>query len=313
MLSAEDERIVAAPDQEEPPGESPEQIWGDVGEVWKAYGDVITDMVCGLWNAARHPIDTAKGVYQGGKLVVEDPVGALRAIGRQIADDFTSGDPRKAGKLVGQVILALAGTEVSVEKLAALLPKVEAAAAGEVVKLTPGEVGILQKVMGAQESMASKEGGLIKGAQIRKADAVNVERMSGGAPPDPEFPNANPKGYTKNCINCAIATDATLAGRPASALFGKPVGLEVLEKEFGGKFQPVRGPGDVRKILSESGNGARGIVAGESLTDNPGHVFNVVNDNGKIRFIDGQKGDDGIITFHTHEKFQLLITCQGTK
>ncbi|RTR58253.1 type VI secretion system tube protein Hcp, partial [Pseudomonas aeruginosa] len=40
-------------------------------------------------------------------------------------------------------------------------------------------------------------------------------------------------GRTHNCVNCSIATDATLAGNPASALpinHTKGVPLSVLEK-----------------------------------------------------------------------------------
>lgn len=49
----------------------------------------------------------------------------------------------------------------------------------------------------------------------------------------------NPTGGTMNCVNCSIATDATLAGSPASALPGSPTSISVLENTFGGTFQPV--------------------------------------------------------------------------
>ena len=154
-----------------------EAYLGDIAEVWKGYGDAITDTVTGLWNTVRHPIDTAKGVAKGVTQLVKDPVGVLKAIGQQVAADFTSGDPRKAGKLVGQVLIALAGTEVSAEKLAALLPKVEAAAAGKVVSFTAEETGILEKAMSAEQTVASKEPGLIRGEQTSKdvADAARAK------------------------------------------------------------------------------------------------------------------------------------------
>ncbi|RCI62482.1 hypothetical protein DT383_29880, partial [Pseudomonas aeruginosa] len=47
---------------------------------------------------------------------------------------------------------------------------------------------------------------------------------------NPGYPEA---GRTHNCVNCSIATDATLAGNPASALpinHTKGVPLSVLEK-----------------------------------------------------------------------------------
>ena len=45
--------------------------------------------------------------------------------------------------------------------------------------------------------------------------------------------NVNPTGGTMNCVNCAIATDATLAGRPASALPGDTTLIGELERHFG--------------------------------------------------------------------------------
>ena len=283
---------------------------GDVGEVWKGYGDTITETVSGLWNAIWHPINTAKGVAKGVTHIVKDPVGALKAIGRQIADDFTGGDPRKAGKLIGEVLIALAGTEVSAEKLASLLPKVRAAAADRAVIFTAEETGVLQKVMSGEESLAAKEQGLIKGGRAvtnyASADASGEGANFGS------FPNINPTGSRTNCVNCAIATDATLAGRPASALQGDPWTLDVLEKEFGGTFQPVSGPNQIGGILSQSGNGTRGIVAGDSIGVGPGHIFNVINDNGTIEFVDGQKGIDGSLYFYNLQNFQLLLTYHGT-
>lgn len=46
--------------------------------------------------------------------------------------------------------------------------------------------------------------------------------------------NVNPTGGTMNCVNCAIATDATLAGRPASALPGSATSIGVLEQQLVG-------------------------------------------------------------------------------
>lgn len=46
----------------------------------------------------------------------------------------------------------------------------------------------------------------------------------------------NPGRGTKNCVNCVVATDAILAGRPASALPGGPYEIDVLERIFGVKI-----------------------------------------------------------------------------
>ncbi|HBP0981943.1 TPA: hypothetical protein L5Q86_006084 [Pseudomonas aeruginosa] len=94
-------------------------------------------------------------------------------------------------------------------------------------------------------------------------------------------------------LNCSIATDATLAGNPASALpinHTKGVPLSVLEKQFDSKFGPVTAPENIAQQMANSGNGARGVVFGSYGPGQPGHVFNVVNQNGVVRFLDGQTG-----------------------
>ena len=102
-----------------------------------------------------------------------------------------------------------------------------------------------------------------------------------------------PPGMTRthNCPNCVIATDATLAGRPASALAGRPTDMGTLESAFGRTF---RGPGTVDQIRSHmagAGDGARGVVAGfHAGPAGTGHVLNVVNNRGSVVFVDGQSG-----------------------
>lgn len=88
---------LTAPVPTNPGQKKSDGIWDDfgsdwahgVGEVWKGYGDPVADAVTGLWNAIRHPINTAKGVYQGAAHLARNPGGVLKAIGKQIADDFT--------------------------------------------------------------------------------------------------------------------------------------------------------------------------------------------------------------------------------
>jgi YD repeat-containing protein len=126
--------------------------------------------------------------------------------------------------------------------------------------------------------------------------------------------NVNPTGGTMNCVNCVIASDATLAGNRASAMPGNPTSLSVLEDTYGGTFQAVSGPMQIGSILSRSGNGSRGIVFGESLNGwDPGHVFNVINKNGSIQFVDGQIGRGGLGNFDYLRNFQFLLTHPGTR
>ncbi len=115
----------------------------------------------------------------------------------------------------------------------------------------------------------------------------------------------NAIGGTTNCVNCAVATDATLAGRPASALLGGPYRIDVLEEIFGAKFSVPEAISWVVEVLSASGPGARGIVLGVR-DGGVGHVFNIVNQKGVVRFLDGQIGRPAILDGYA--QFRLLRT-----
>lgn len=118
--------------------------------------------------------------------------------------------------------------------------------------------------------------------------------------------NVNPLGGTQNCVNCVVATDARLAGRPASALNSAgPQPISILGTHFDGTFKPVAGRAEIERILSSSGHGSRGIVFGRRGAD-PGHVFNAVNQNGVIRFLDGKTGRTA--SFNGFSEFFFLPT-----
>ncbi|SCB52324.1 hemagglutinin repeat-containing protein [Rhizobium lusitanum] len=145
----------------------------------------------------------------------------------------------------------------------------------------------------------------------RAATAID-ELANSGNPLAGSIRGVNPgypylEGRTDNCVNCVIATDAVLAGRPATALPSKTAQpIAVLEDFYGTRFG---GPVSVKNIeqqIQSAGDGARGIVFG-SRGAVTGHVFNVVNQNGTVRFLDGQTGgaanlSDGFVSF------QLLRT-----
>ncbi|MEV6971365.1 toxin glutamine deamidase domain-containing protein [Hamadaea sp. NPDC051192] len=116
----------------------------------------------------------------------------------------------------------------------------------------------------------------------------------------------NPGGGTVNCRACALALDFTLAGAPATALPGIAAGPhDFLETHFSGsKFHKVIGLSGVVEAMAKAGPGARGIVY--AATASNGHVWNVVNDNGEIVFLDGQNGvADHVSTWRYYE---LLLT-----
>jgi uncharacterized protein YukE len=116
----------------------------------------------------------------------------------------------------------------------------------------------------------------------------------------------NPEGGDINCTLCVIATDSTLGGTPKTAHnVAEPIRAGWIEHVYGGKFAPVSGRAEIEAILRQGGPGARGIVWG-LRNDKLGHVFNAVNDNGTIVFLDGQSGTLG--SFDGFDQFRFLQT-----
>jgi RHS repeat-associated protein len=140
-------------------------------------------------------------------------------------------------------------------------------------------------------------GALAKGSMTLSKAARSVGTIRNVNPPGP--------GRTMNCASCAIATDATLAGRPSSALPGGPWKIRDIERHFGRKFAPAGSPDEIAAQLSAAGPGARGIV----WTQPPrgvGHVFNGVNQGGTVRFLDGQSG--GQASFENYSQLYFMRT-----
>jgi Papain fold toxin 1, glutamine deamidase len=55
----------------------------------------------------------------------------------------------------------------------------------------------------------------------------------------------------------------------------------------------------------------RGIVYGANPVGRVGHVWNAANQNGTIRFVDGQVGGSGIGNFDKFTNFKFLLTNPG--
>lgn len=146
--------------------------------------------------------------------------------------------------------------------------------------------------------LTAGQGGTITSAARTARDALGKEAGS--------IRSVNAIGGKSNCVNCAVATDATLAGRPASALGGGPFRIDALERMFGGRFGAPGPISSVSEALTAAGPGARGIVFGSRGNGNVGHVFNAVNQNGVVRFLDGQTGRAA--SLEGFQNFQLLRT-----
>ena len=102
--------------------------------------------------------------------------------------------------------------------------------------------------------------------------------------------SVNPGGGTMNCVNCVITTDQMLDGVKVSAALDGPKPIGFLESYFGSSFAPISGQSAIEAAMSAAGDGARGVVFASPGPGQVGHVFNVVNQGGVIRFLDGQPG-----------------------
>lgn len=118
------------------------------------------------------------------------------------------------------------------------------------------------------------------------AEEEGATEVADGVPVAGSIRNVNPTGSMTNCVNCAATVDNLLAtGRPASAL---PSGPKLIT-ELGSDWKRFPSQESITATMTKAGDGARGIVyAGTGQPGVPGHVFNVVNQNGVVRYLDGQ-------------------------
>lgn len=139
-------------------------------------------------------------------------------------------------------------------------------------------------------SFAVEEGNLVAGS-IRSVNKTIAGEVIGG----------------QNCVSCSLATDATLGGNPASAIPGGPYFAgDVLKFHPESSFIPANGYGGIRTMMLRWGPGSRGIIWGTRGTET-GHMFNVVNQGGIIRFLDAQTST-GAASLETFEGLHLLRT-----
>jgi hypothetical protein len=112
----------------------------------------------------------------------------------------------------------------------------------------------------------------------------------------------NPTGGMQNCVRCSIETDKLLSGQPTSgAPAGGPFPMSEIT-DYSGSPLFRRSLDDIVNTMEKFGDGSRGIVVGLRGPRGVGHAFNVVNQRGVVRFLDGQTGgaanlDDGFKSF----------------
>jgi Papain fold toxin 1, glutamine deamidase len=151
-----------------------------------------------------------------------------------------------------------------------------------------------------------------RGAAVAREAALPREAAAVGQAAKPLLADVNPgypgPGRLTNCAHCALATDATLAGRPACALPGGATSIRVLEAHYGRPFVYRSSAARIVSALERAGPGARGIVFASRGTRRPGHLFNVANLDGDVRFLDGQRGGPAAVEGEGYVAFFLLRT-----
>jgi RHS repeat-associated protein len=141
-------------------------------------------------------------------------------------------------------------------------------------------------------------------AEVEKGAAGEAEKEIAKDAVGGSVRTVNPTLGNKNCANCALATDARLAGmKGVTAAPGGPTSPLAISRLYPGKnWFPVNGEKGMTTIMTEAGPGSRGIVWGLRGTEE-GHYFNVVNQDGVVKFLDGQSGgpanlSDGFTGFY---------------
>ncbi|MDA8523441.1 toxin glutamine deamidase domain-containing protein [Acidovorax sp. NCPPB 4044] len=119
---------------------------------------------------------------------------------------------------------------------------------------------------------------------------------------------ARPAGYTQSgdigirSYGEAVRFDLRCPGQ----VWDEETGLSYNLHRYYERFGLPTTNADVINSMINAGNGARGIAYGAPLTGSVGHVFNVVNQNGVVRYLDGQTGRAASIDGYRY--LQLLRT-----
>jgi Papain fold toxin 1, glutamine deamidase len=161
-------------------------------------------------------------------------------------------------------------------------------------------------------AVAARGAAVARGATLTREAATTGEALAADEVAQLSLAEVNAghpgPGRLTNCAHCALATDATLAGRPACALPGGATSIRVLEAHYGRAFKYASSAAKVAAILERAGPGARGIVFASRGTRRPGHLFNAVNLDGTVRFVDGQRGGPAAVDGEGYVAFFLLRT-----
>lgn len=126
-----------------------------------------------------------------------------------------------------------------------------------------------------------------------KGRAINIEKAIEGANPFYDATKGAEGNFSENCQRCVVAYELRRRGYNVVALptysqdtlpaGGRWRGAFQKAREINvGASSPAATQRNLEKQMHSFGNGSRGIV------EIPGHVFNVENVGGKVRYVDAQ-------------------------
>jgi hypothetical protein len=217
----------------------------------------------------------------------------------------------RAGMIFGKLLMVILGVLTGVYGAA----KLGAKAASQLPRLA--EIAKKFKFKRSADSTGRASGEAMTPSQLREevqqgtAANANPDAARAGTAPltNPGYPAP---GRLDNCANCAIATDATFGGRPASALpqlDPRGVPISDIPKALGvkGNFVRANSLDDVSSTFESFGAGSRGVVFADRGPGQVGHVFNVVVDQGgAAKFWDGQSMTRPVIEGQGYKSYWWL-------
>ncbi|AXQ30457.1 hypothetical protein D0B54_18020 [Solimonas sp. K1W22B-7] len=166
----------------------------------------------------------------------------------------------------------------------------------------------------ARRPIETDHSGKRRGSEDRQVPDASAEAYGGSVPKtNPGFPDV---GRTHNCVNCAVALDATFSGRPASGLphfDTKGMSISEIPKAIQGKagFTKAASLEEITAMFQKMGPGAKGIVFADRGPGIPGHVFNVVVDSrGVVKYRDGQRMGEPLLSGQGYKRFQWIRSEQ---
>ena len=185
-----------------------------------------------------------------------------------------------------------------------------------VEKLSPDTAATSKQVEAAAKPLIDF---INKAAQQAAERYVKFEPAAGASAAEVHS-GVNPTGAKLNCQACTIAVDLKAAGiragvengtnASAKPVKGSDLPIKHMEAFYGRQFKPTT-LGKIFETMGAAGDGARGIVWGlrtkeGSDISTTGHVFNVLNVGGRLKFVDGQTGRNA--SFEGYSGFRFMRT-----